>query len=204
MHVEELDVAKVNYIFYGLQLAYHFNTRLGSGNCRLVYDSILSNSMDQSTEGGNHIKRWIISIDQELGQSLGAFIRISGLKDNALVLGSSAGRYTAGLTIKGSWWGREQDNIGIALGYLFGPNRNATPEMVGGGQAAVASLAASADLPELARLIDGRSQIFETYYRLAVSDSLALSADIQYMLDQYRMGGRVEGWILGLRAVADF
>lgn len=204
MHVEELDVAKVNYLFYGLQLAYHFNTRLGSGNGRLVYDSIFSNSLNQSTGGSNHITRWIISFDQELGSLVGGFIRISGLRDNALIVGSSAGRYTAGLAIKGSLWSRQQDNIGIAFGYIYGPNRTATPDTLGGDQMAVVSLAAIANAPELARLIDGRSQIFETYYRFAVNDSLAISADLQYMSDRYSMGSRVDGWVFGLRAVADF
>jgi porin len=204
MHVEELDIAKVDYFFYGLQLAYHFNTRLGSGNCRLVYNSIVSNSLNQGGEGLNHITRWVISFDHELGSAVGGFIRISGLRDNALIIGSATGRYTAGLAIKGSLWRRQQDNIGIAFGYLYGPNLDATPDIMGGEQTDLASLAEISNTPELARLINGHSQVFETYYRFAVNDSLAISADLQYMSDTNSTGSRVDGWVFGVRAVADF
>ncbi len=83
--------------------------------------------------------------------------------------------YSGGLDLKGGTWGREGDNIGIAYAYLPG---------------------GSSDLIH--------SHVFETYYRLAVDEHLALTADLQYMDDRYRDGEHPKGWIAGLRLTLEF
>ena len=40
--------------------------------------------------------------------------------------------------------------------------------------------------------------------RLSFNAHLALSADVQYMQDHYREGEDADGWIFGLRALAEF
>lgn len=91
--------------------------------------------------------------------------------------------YSGGFDFKGAAWGREADNIGIGYGYLEGGNAGLT-----------------------------RSNVFETYYRFAVNDYLALTADAQYMSDDYEGADTdpeddiedVSGWVLGVRAVVEF
>jgi hypothetical protein len=69
------------------------------------------------------------------------------------------------------------DNIGIGYAYVDGGN-----------------------------LEHAHSQAVETYYRLAINDYLALTADVQYLKDDYLDPGAddVEGWILSMRAVVEF
>ena len=83
--------------------------------------------------------------------------------------------YSGGLDIKGSSWNRPADNIGLGFAYLDGGNLN----------------------------IDS-SHIAEVYYRWQLGEVLGLTADMQYMRDDYKTGSGPKGWILGLRAVAEF
>lgn len=85
------------------------------------------------------------------------------------------GLYTGGLQIGGGLWGREADTIGIAYGYLDGANQALR-----------------------------HTQVTEAYYRLAMNDHFALTADVQYMADNYRETDDIRGWVVGLRAVAEF
>jgi hypothetical protein len=85
--------------------------------------------------------------------------------------------YSGGLDISGSLWRRENDNIGLGYAYLSGGNLN----------------------------ID-ETQVFEGYYRLVLNEYLALTADVQYMKDDYKESSAPEskGIILGFRATAEF
>jgi porin len=51
-----------------------------------------------------------------------------------------------------------------------------------------------------------RTQVLEGYYRLVLNDYLALTADVQYMKDDYKDSADSEpkGVILGFRATAEF
>ena len=83
---------------------------------------------------------------------------------------------SGGLDINGGLWGRAGDNIGIGLAWLDGGNL---------------------DVDE--------TYVYETYYRAVFSDHFALTADVQWMSDEYASGGDdAEGWILGLRAASEF
>ena len=83
--------------------------------------------------------------------------------------------YEGGLDLRGVAWGREADNIGIAYGHAHGGNSEVF-----------------------------QSDVVEAYYRFALSDTLAITADLQWMKDSYRGAQDVSGWIFGIRAVADF
>ena len=85
--------------------------------------------------------------------------------------------YSGGLDLQGAAWGRDGDNIGIGYAYVDGGN-----------------------------LEHAHSQAVETYYRLAINDYLALTADVQYLKDDYLdpRADDVEGWILSMRAVVEF
>jgi len=112
--------------------------------------------------------------------------------------------YSGGFNFKGTAWGRAADNIGIAFAYLEGPNWSPAvqsaiveppdPQVVDG----------MVEAPAEATQVLARTNVFEAYYRFAFNDYLALSADVQYMKDKYREGDDVDGWVFGLRAVAEF
>jgi hypothetical protein len=82
--------------------------------------------------------------------------------------------YSGGINIKGSGWQRPDDTIGIGYGFLDGGNMG----------------------------IDN-TQVFETYYRFAVNEFLAASADIQYMKDSMEVSGDADGWVFGVRLTTE-
>jgi porin len=83
--------------------------------------------------------------------------------------------YSGGLNITGKWYGREDDNIGIGYAYLNGKN----------------------DLDY--------TQVAEVYGRFVLNDYLAITADAQYMQDEYDTDeGDIDGFILGIRGAVEF
>ena len=83
--------------------------------------------------------------------------------------------YSGGIDIKGKAWERYDDNIGLGYAYLDGGN-----------------------------LEIEKSHVAEAYYRWQLTEVLGLTADVQYMQDDYKTGGGPHGWIFGLRATAEF
>ncbi len=84
--------------------------------------------------------------------------------------------YSGGVDISGSLWGRADDNVGVAVAYLDG---------------------GSLELDE--------TYVFETYYRATLGDYFAVTADVQWMKDDYDDDTEeAKGWILGLRTTVEF
>ena len=186
--------------YFAAGAAYHLQTALGEGNYRLlVYATSpdFPDGADLEQQAGG-----VLSFDQEFSPVLGAFLRLGWARDTPGV--EYVGRYTGGLNLKGRAWGREDDNIGLALGYLEGPGWD--PDLATGdqpaGQATLGALGLAASSSPGLNLEN--TQVFEAYYRFVINDDLALSADVQYMRDHYLEGEDVEGWIFGLRGVASF
>jgi porin len=83
--------------------------------------------------------------------------------------------YSGGINIRGQAWGRPQDEIGVGYGYLPGGNE------------------------------DLRStHVAEVYYRVAIAEHFALTADAQYVRDNVRFADGPSGFILGLRGTFEF
>ncbi len=83
--------------------------------------------------------------------------------------------YAGGLQMSGQLWGRPQDHLGIGYAYLDGGNTGIE-----------------------------QSHIFEAYARIALSDIVAVTADLQY-IDEEREGfSGPQGWIPGIRVTAEF
>jgi porin len=61
-----------------------------------------------------------LSIDQALGEVLGAFLRLSWQREAAAV--DYRALYSGGIQAFGSAWGREADTVGLAYAYLDGGN----------------------------------------------------------------------------------
>ena len=83
--------------------------------------------------------------------------------------------YSGGIDIKGTAWNRILDNIGIGLVYLEGGNNRIE-----------------------------YTKTAEAYYRMVINPHFALTADIQYTRDEYIQIQGAEGYIVSLRATANF
>ncbi len=116
-----------------------------------------------------------ISFDQELGDIFGAWIRFGWEDDKALI--NYDYLLSGGLNITGKWYGREDDNIGIGYAYLNGAD-------------------------------DGGfdyTQVTEVYWRFVLNDYFAVTADFQYMADEFDTDEEdIDGIILGIRGAVEF
>ena len=105
----------------------------------------------------------------------GVWIRFGWQDDKAII--DYDDLYSGGVNITGKWYGREEDNIGIGYAYLGGDHVS--------------------DIED--------TQVAEIYWRLVLNDYFALTADLQYMKDEYiTEADDVKGFILGLRGVVEF
>jgi porin len=121
MSVGENDDGR-SYNFYGANMGYSIDTKLGAGNYQVVVDWT-SKDFDSPMGDKLELKQsTILSFDQQLGEILGAWIRFGWQKDGAAILVQEI--YSGGLNIIGKLWRREQDNIGIGYAYLGGGNQD--------------------------------------------------------------------------------
>jgi porin len=119
MNIGENDDGN-GYDYFGLQLGYTSRTMLGEGNYRLMLDTTTKDFRDPRGEALERRVAVLMSLDQQLGEVFGAFLRL-GWQDDAPAV-NHARLYSGGLDIRGAPWQRPQDNIGLAIGYLDGGN----------------------------------------------------------------------------------
>ena len=111
-----------SYQFYGANLGYTLNTKMGEGHYRV---NVQGTSKDFSNVSGDNLESRqcvILSFDQQLGKILGAWIRFGWQDDAAAIQAKEL--YSGGVDINGRLWGREQDNIGIGYAYVGGGNQD--------------------------------------------------------------------------------
>jgi hypothetical protein len=106
--------------YFGLQLGYTHRTTLGEGNYRVMVDTTTEDFRDPRGKALERRHALLISLDQQLGETFGAFVRL-GWQDDAPAV-NYARLYSGGLDIRGTAWRRPADNIGLAIGYLSGGN----------------------------------------------------------------------------------
>ncbi|UHD17734.1 carbohydrate porin [Thiocapsa bogorovii] len=181
-----------NYNFWGAQLGYRLATALGEGQYRAVMTGTSTAFFEPRPERGEETdgpenagplaaedtpeKTDLMGYGLSFDQALGD--RVGAFlrlawTDHQGIL-DYRGLYTGGLQLGGGLWGREADTVGIAYGYLDGADTGIT-----------------------------NTNVAELYYRFAANDVLALTADIQYMADAYDSGEDIDGWIFGMRLVAE-
>lgn len=161
------------FTFAGGQLGYSIDNSLGAGNYRLIVLGASSNFLDPTGTSQESRVALGLSFDQQIGETFGAFLRVAWQDDSAVV--NYEKLYSGGINILGRPWGRPDDNIGIAYGYLNGGNQ---------------------DIRD--------TQVAEIYYRFAVNEVFAVTADAQYMEDNLKTSPSPRGFILGLRGTATF
>ncbi|MBW1946076.1 MAG: carbohydrate porin, partial [Deltaproteobacteria bacterium] len=112
----------IAYTFYGLELQHSVDWTPGKGTYR-VLGRFTSNDFF-NTEGTQKESRMgaVLSFDQELGETLGAWIRMAWQDDKPAV--NSRYIYSGGIDIRGELWGRKHDNAGIGFAYFGGGNRD--------------------------------------------------------------------------------
>jgi porin len=159
-----------SFTFFGGQLGYRAETRWGVGNYRVLVVGASDDFLDAT--GTREEGRFAVglSFDQELGETLGAYLRFRWHDDHASLPYESI--YSGGIQIGGGIWGRPHDNVGLAYAYLPGGNENLR-----------------------------FTHTAELYYRFLPWKHLAITADLQYVRDEHRVGRGPEGFILGLRVV---
>ena len=200
MNIHENDDGN-NYNFWGAQIGWHPEFKLGAGNYRLNItgtssaftappsfvepepdseaDLVMVNGRELVEVPGDTQARlaWGLSFDQALGESLGLFLRCTW-QDTAAAVDYEA-LYSGGINLIGNAWRRPNDNIGLAYAHLQGGNTDVK-----------------------------HSNVFEGYYRASLNQYVAITADVQYMDDDLDKVDPTQrnphGWIFGLRATAEF
>ena len=162
-----------SYTFLGGELGTTIDTSLGTGTYRLIIAGTSSDFLNPAGTSRENRAAFGLSFDQELGPTFGAFIRVGWQDDSAAV--NYKALYSGGINILGRPWGRPDDNIGAAYGYVDGGNQDVRD-----------------------------TQVAEIYYRFVVNRIFAVTADVQYMEDNLATSPSPKGFILGLRGTAEF
>jgi high affinity Mn2+ porin len=138
-----------------------------------------------------------LNIEQELDNSVGAFVRLS-INDGS----EEAFEYTeinrslaAGLSLKGSSWGRGDDTVGVA-GVVNGISRSARSYFAAGG---IGILIGDGSLARY-----GTEDIAELYYDASLTKWLNATADYQFVANPAYNRDRGPVSILGARIHAQF
>jgi porin len=174
MQVGENDEGKA-YNFYGVQVGYTIETPIGKGTYRVLVDTTSDDFSDPDGVNTEPLKGVIISFDQEIGEILGAWIRLGTSDDKAIV--NFRDLYSGGIDISGKLWGREQDNLGIGYAYLSGGNQDIDRAQVAEGYIRFG-------LNDILALTLDVQYLDDKYKEGAGSD--------------------VDGWIVGMRVTAEF
>lgn len=201
MNINENDEGH-NYNFWGVQAGWHPELQIGAGNYRVNItgssSAFLSPSSLVAPDPDPEAEQDLVLVDGEV------FAEDPGQRESLLSWGLSFDQtvgenlglflrltwqdtdaavdyvalYSGGLNITGNAWGRPDDNIGLGYAYLQGGSTDVN-----------------------------RTNVFEGYYRAALNDYFAITADIQYMSDALEQLDPAqedpEGWIFGVRLTAE-
>ena len=163
-----------NFQYYAIQLAYLLETGLGEGNYRVTGTMTSDNFLNAD---GDDDDEQLTSLVLSADQQLGDTFGVFlrlGWQDDDAAI-TYATEFSGGVNISGSIWGREQDNIGIGVAYLDDGETEVDNTIVG-----------------------------EAYVRFGLTEMFAVTADIQYMEDEYDVGEDVDGWVGSIRITAEF
>ena len=134
-----------------------------------------------------------VNLEQEVADDLGMFLRLSwddGSKE-AYEFTEINRSVSAGLSLKGTSWGRGMDTVGLA-GVVNGLSHSARSYFAAGG---LGILIGDGRLPHY-----GSEVILETYYSAAITDWFSLGADYQLILSPAYNRDRGPVSVFGLRA----
>jgi len=121
MNVSENDDGN-DFTFFGAQLGYTLQSKLGEGNYRVLVDRTSEDFLDGNGESMHRRASILFSFDQQLGNVVGAFLRFGWQDDDAAVNYDAV--WSGGIDISGVAWDRGDDNIGLGYAYLHGGNQD--------------------------------------------------------------------------------
>jgi high affinity Mn2+ porin len=151
---------------------------------------VISGDAENKSYGGKKFGLGF-NIEQELTNEIGFFSRI-GWNDGKYVSWAFTEidqTFTAGLSIKGSWWNRSEDNFGIAVANN-GISSGHRDFLKGGGYGFIIGDG---------NLNYGHETIFETYYNAKLLKFLWLSFDYQFVKNPGYNKDRGPVHVFGLR-----
>jgi hypothetical protein len=119
MRVHENDDGN-EYTFYGAQLGYALRSELGEGNYRVLVDRTSKDFVDGNDKDRHQRASILFSLDQQLGDVVGAFLRFGWQDDSAAVNYDAV--WSGGINISGAPWQRADDNIGLGYAFIDGGN----------------------------------------------------------------------------------
>jgi high affinity Mn2+ porin len=138
-----------------------------------------------------------INLEQEVSRTLGLFARASfndGSKE-AYEFTEINRSLSVGLSLSGAAWGLPDDSVGVA-GVVNALSSSARAYFTAGG---IGILIGDGRLPDYTT-----EKIVETYYSAQIAQSLAVTADYQFIANPAYAGGRGPVSILGARLAAQF
>lgn len=121
MHVAENDDGN-DYGFFGFELSRRQDLSFGEGNYRLVFGRTDDRFLDPSGTRSEGRAGFGLSLDQQVGEALGVFLRVGRETDRAAI--DCRASYSAGLDLDGGPWRRPDDNVGVGLAHVSGGNRD--------------------------------------------------------------------------------
>jgi len=177
------DIFDENFLIAEIGVKPVINERQGNYRIYGWHNSSDKTEIDDLSEMRENGYGFGMSMDQAITDAITAFARIGWQDDNVYAVEYA---WSLGFQIAGSFWGRDDDIIG--LGYA----RSETGEgyrdslRIGGMRTAAAE------------------GTIEAYYNFKVNDNISLSPDVQYANDIAGVEGIDSVWILGVRAQLDF
>lgn len=154
------------------QLEYAGKTFGGLSGAYRLYAWTNGSTVDLSGGQDRH-SGWGASIDQDVASNITVFSRIGHSSQGAV---NFEWAFTLGVQIGGTGWGRENDRLGLAYGWLDSSDESGSPEA---------------------------ERIVELYYAWQLNDQIALTPDIQWIRN--RSGAAADDvTVWGLRAKASF
>lgn len=134
-----------------------------------------------------------LSIDQEVAEGLTVFTRYGHAFSGDVRFNNAV---TLGTQLAGHRWGREEDRVGLAFGWL-----NTSP----GFRTAAPTLDADGDgVPDFGYSPTDAEKNIELYYAWQISANLQISPNLQWIMQPGGDSNAENIWAIGLRAVAGF
>jgi len=106
--------------FFGGQLIYRHESSLGEGIYRVMITGTGKSFPDPSEASLESRGSGLLSLDQAFGDTVGVFLRMGWISEDAAVLYRAI--YSGGINLVGRSWGREVDAVGLGYAYLPGGN----------------------------------------------------------------------------------